>query len=301
MYRRLVSASLLLGSIALSGCISKMAANGMANALSGEGAGAFTRDNDLAFVGDAIPFAIKLMESVRDAAPKHAGIRQALCSAYTQYAMVYVAWPAEKAKSTDYQAYTQGEARARNFLERANGQCFQALEREIKGFGELYAADPNAALAQAKAEHVGLLYWTGASWLARITKSKEDVFAIGELPQAAQFIHRALALDPSWGQGTLHDLSILLEPSMPQPGGAQRAREHYEQAVVLSQGQLAAPHVSLALSVSVPEQNKPEFEQLMQLALAVDASANPDTELANTFAQTQARYYLEHTDDLFVE
>mgnify|MGYP002066905634 CR=1 FL=1 len=40
---------------------------------------------------------------------------------------------------------------------------------------------------------------------------------------------------------------------------------------------------------------------LLARALAVDASANPDTELANTFAQTQARYYLEHIGDLFVE
>lgn len=292
---------LLLAAATLSpGCIKKIAINAVANTLSGEGAGAFTRDNDLEFVGDAIPFAIKLMESVRDAAPKHSGIRWTLCSSYTQYAMVFVSWPGEQNKS-DYGAYQRAELRTRNFLKRAQGQCMDALELEYPGFGEAFTADPSAALAEIEDEHVGLLYWTGASWLARISKSKTDMDAIAELPSAAAIIRRALEMDEAWEDGSLHDLSILLEPSLPMPGGYDRAREHYARAVELAGGRLASPHVSLATTVSIGEQKREEFVSLLNKALEVDASADPDTELVNTYAQEQAQWYLDHIDDYFVD
>jgi len=283
------------------GCIQKIAINSVANSLSGDGAGAFSRDSDIQFVGDSIPFAIKLMESIRDAAPKHAGIREAVCSSTTQYAMVYVAWPAEQVKYSDFDTYEAGERRTKAFLDRARGNCMDAFEITYPGFGEQIWTDTDTALARVKEEDVSLLYWTGASWLAKISKSKEDMEAIGELPMAAAFIERALELDGDWSKGALHDLAILLEPSLPMPGGNDRAREHYAQAIELAGGSLASPYVSLATSVSVVEQNREEFVKLLELALEVDPNASQDDQLANLYAQEQARYYLAHVDDLFVE
>jgi len=294
----------LLLAIALTtsgGCIKKMATNGLANMLSGEGAGAFTRDDDIQFVGDAIPFAIKLMESIRDAAPHHAGIHETVCSSTTQYAMVYVAWPSEQVRYDDYDAYEAGQARTRRFLDRALTDCKKALEITYPGITEGLYQDPVGQLAQVEEEDVSLLYWTGATWLARISKSKEDMESIGALPIAAAFIKRALELDEDWSDGSLHDLAILLEPSLPMPGGLDRARTHYERAIELADGRLASPYVSLGTSVSVVEQKKEEFVQLMELAIAVDIAANPDAQLANLYAQEQARYYLNHLDYLFVE
>jgi tetratricopeptide (TPR) repeat protein len=162
-------------------------------------------------------------------------------------------------------------------------------------------SDPVGQLAQVDEEDVSLLYWTGATWLARISKSKEDMESIGALPIAAAFIKRGLELDEDWGKGSLHDLAVMLEPSLPMPGGLERARKHYERALELADGTLASPYVSLATSVSVVDQNREEFVQMMELALAVDPHLSPDDQLANMYAQEQARYYLEHLDDLFVE
>lgn len=278
-----------------------MAVNGVANLLSGEGAGAFTRDNDIQFVGDSIPFAIKLMESIRDAAPKHAGIHETVCSSTTQYAMVYVGWPSEQVRYEDYDAFEAGQTRTKKFLDRALVDCKKALDISYPGILDKLYTDPVGQLAQVSEEDVSLLYWTGATWLARISKSKEDMEAIGALPIAAAFIKRALELNESWARGSLHDLAINLEPSLPMPGGLERAREHYTRSLELADGTLASPYVSLATSVSVVDQNKEEFVQLMELALAVDLSKSPDDQLANMYAQEQAEYYLEHLDDLFVE
>lgn len=294
-------ALLVIGILACGGCIKKMATNGIANMLSGDGAGGFTRDDDIQFVGDAIPFAIKFMEIIRDSAPEHAGIHETVCSSTTQYAMVYVSWPAEQARYDDYDAYEAGQVRTKRFLDRSLNNCKRALELTYPGIMNDVEQDPIGTLAQVEMEDVSLLYWTGATWLARISKSKEDMELIGALPIAAAFIKRALELDEDWGQGSLHDLAVLLEPSLPMPGGLDRARVHYERALELSDGTLASPYVSFATSVSVVQQNKEEFVTLMEQALAVDASANPDNQLANMYAQEQAQFYLAHLDDLFVE
>lgn len=298
VFQSLVLGLVLVGS---GGCVKKIATNSIANMLSGDGAGAFTRDDDLEFVGDALPFAIKLMESIRDAAPEHAGIHETVCSSTTQYAMAYVAWPAEQVRYDDYEAYSLGQARTKKFLDRALVDCMKALELTYPGITEGLNQDPIAKLSQVEEEDVSLLYWVGATWLAKISKSKDDMGSIGALPVAAAFIKRALELDEDWSHGALHDLAILLEPSLPMPGGLERARTHYERAVELADGRLASPYVSLATSVSVVDQNREEFVQMMEKALAVDITASPDDQLANMYAQEQARYYLEHLDYFFVE
>ena len=157
-----------------------------------------------------------------------------------------------------------------------------------------------AALAETTAEDVSLLYWTGAAWLAAISVSKEDPELIGQLPQAAALLHRALELDPEWEDGSIHDMLIVVEPSMPMPGGDERAREHFRRAVELSDGRRASPYVSLATTVSVAEQDREEFVSLLESALAVDPDISPADRLANLYAQAQARYYLDHIDDLFI-
>lgn len=292
----------LLGVALLStGCVKQMAVNAMANVLSGDTGGSFTQDEDLQFVGEAIPFALKLMESIAAETPKHAAIHETLCSSFTQYAAVYVGWPAEQLRYTDFEGYEAGQARMRRFLTRSQGYCMTAWEIEHPGFAAALFTDTDAALAMADEDDISLLYWTGATWLYRISISKEDMEAIGELPFAAALLKRAYELEPDWEKGSLDEMLILLEPSMPMPGGLDRARDHYERAVKLSDGSRASTHVSLATSVSVTTQNKQEFVDLMEKALAIDASADPENQLATLYAQEQARFYLDHLDDLFVE
>lgn len=293
---------LLLAAVAPSGgCVKKLAINAMASALSGDTGGAFTQDDDLQLVGDAIPFALKLMESVHEQTPEHEPLLETLCSSYTQYSLVYVKWPAEQVRYDDFTAYEAGIVRTRKLLSRAEGYCMAAWDLKHPGFSTLIKTDPAKATAQAEVADVPLLYWTGATWLSRISISKEDMEAIGQLPLAAALVKRAIELDEDWDRGSLHDLMVLLEPSLPMPGGNERAREHFERALELADGTRASPYVSLATSVSVTQQDRAEFTSLMEKALAVDPLASKPDELANLYAQEQARFYLDHLDDLFFE
>jgi len=86
-----------------------------------------------------------------------------------------------------------------------------------------------------------------------------------------------------------------------QGGGASLAREHFARAVELSGTIRVGSLVSLAESVSVGEQNRIEFERLLDQALEFDVDVYVETRLANLVAQKRARLLLARSDSLFLE
>src|ERR1043165_4715424 len=84
--RRFQLAALSAALICLQACSLKtMAVKTVANTLSDSG-DVFSRDNDPELVRDAVPFALKLYESLLDSVPKHEPLLIATCSGFTQYA-----------------------------------------------------------------------------------------------------------------------------------------------------------------------------------------------------------------------
>jgi len=57
--------------------------------------------------------------------------------------------------------------------------------------------------------------------------------------------------------------------------------------------------VSLAESVCIPRQDKAEFKELMNKALAVDVDVRKESRLLNTLMQKRAEWLLSRTDELF--
>jgi predicted anti-sigma-YlaC factor YlaD len=84
-------------------------------------------------------------------------------------------------------------------------------------------------------------------------------------------------------------------------GSVERAREHYDAALACAGGRRAFPYLTFAESVSVAKQDKEQFRQLMEKALAVDVSRPDDQRLANLLAQKRARWQLGRLDELFIE
>ena len=56
-----------------------------------------------------------------------------------------------------------------------------------------------------------------------------------------------------------------------------------------------------AESVSVAKQDKAQFKELLEKALAFDVSRKDDQRLANLLAQKRARWQLGRVDELFIE
>src|SRR5260370_30452697 len=103
----------------------------------------FTRDDDPELVGQAIPFGLKLYESLLDSAPKNKDLLIATCSNFTQYGVAYLETDAlvlGEAKHHDDVAHLND--RALKLYLRARGYCLRAMEVRFPGIGPHLLKDP---------------------------------------------------------------------------------------------------------------------------------------------------------------
>lgn len=283
------------------GCALKtMAMNSVADSLARNG-DTFAADDDPELIRSAVPFSLKLVESLLVELPRHHGLLLTACSGFTQYGYAFVESDAEFIKDSDYRAFRRLQDRSRNMYLRARGYCLRSLELKYPGIGvNLAAGRPDAANRVTKAD-VALLYWTGAAWGKAVAISLDRPGLISGLPAVRVLIDRALALDESFNRGALHDVMIAIESAPDAMGGSPaRAREHFERSIALAGGRSAGPYVTFARSVLLPAQEREAFVQMLAQALEIDVNGDPALRLANILAQEQARFLLDHVDDLFL-
>ena len=259
----------------------------------------FTRDDDLELVGDAIPFGLKLYESLLDSAPTNKDLLIATCSNFTQYGVAYLETEAlvlGEAQHHDEVAHLN--ARALKLYLRAKGYCVRAMEVRFPGIMQKLPADPVAALAKAEKKDVPLLYWMAASWGSAIALGVDRPDLVIDMPTVRALAERAMALDETWSRGTLHEMFVSLD-SLPR--GARRqsrtgADALYQARVELQKGLSPGPYVALALGVAVPAQDRAEFEKLLKEALAIDPEKDPSNRLVTLVQQRRARALLDQID-----
>jgi len=297
-----ILAALLVMAVAGSGCsFKRFAVNKLGNALAGGGT-TFASDDDPELVKAAVPFSLKLMETLLAESPRHEGLLLASASGFTQYAYAFVQQDAEEMEEKDLAASEVMKTRARRLYLRARNYGLRGMEVKQRGFEKALRADPKQAVASLRKKDVPLLYWTAVSWAGAISLSKDNPDLIAELPIVEAMMDRALALDEAFGDGAIH--SFLISYEMSRPGGlgepALRSKQHFDRAMELGKGELAGPLVSYAEAVCVQKQDLKGFESLLHRAMAVNPDAKPEWRLMNLVTQRRAKWLLAHTDQLFL-
>jgi len=304
LYRKFLSTCCFFCVIGLtvSGCsIKRVAVNRVGDALASGGT-TFSSDDDPELVKAAVPFSLKLMESLLAESPKHQGLLFATTSGFTQYAYAFVQQEADEMEEKDLAAATELRVRARKLYLRARNYGLRGLEAKHSGFEKALRSDAKSATSMANKKDVPMLYWTGVSWAAAIALSKDNPELIAEQPLAEALVDRALQLDEAFDHGAIHGFLVTYEMSRQGAAGKaeERSRQHFERAVQLSNGELAGPYVSLAEAVSVQKQNVKEFRGLLDRALAINPNARPEWRLVNLVTQRRAKWLLGRTDELFL-
>jgi predicted anti-sigma-YlaC factor YlaD len=288
---------------AASGCsVERYAINKLGDALAASST-SFASDEDPELVRQAVPFSLKLIESVLAESPKHEGLLLAATKGFTQYSFAFVQQDAEARETVDVHAAQVLALRARKLYLRARDYGLRGLDVRHAGFSQRLRADPNAAADLLSRSDVPFAYWTAAAWGAALALGKDSPALLADQPLVEALIDRALVLDESYGDGAIHSFLIVYEAS--RPGGQRdaepRARAHFARAVELEHGQLAGPYLALAEGVSLAKQDKREFVELLGQALAIDPDARPDSRLENLVYQARARWLLERVGELFLE
>ena len=304
MFQRYTIPILLSAGAVLTGCsVKQIAMDSVSGALAESSARVYANDNDPTLVRDALPFSLKLMETLLDESPDNRELLLATAAGFTQYSYAFVEQDAFVLEDEDYRASEKEIQRARNLYLRARDYGLRGLEAAHPGFSEGLRADSEGTVAEATIEDIDLLYWTAAAWGSAIALSIDDPSTIGETALMEALIYRAYALNPDYDYGAIHVFLITYEmaKSGGEPSPEEKARAHFERAVALSGGQQAGPYLSLAEAVSVPNQDRTEFEQLLSQALDVDPDLRPEWRLANLVMQDRAEWLLNRTDRLFLD
>ncbi len=290
------------GTIAFPGCsVKQMAINQLGDALA-SGSSVFTSDEDPELVRQAIPFSLKLIESLLEESPNHEGLLLAAASGFTQYAYAFIQQEGERLMDKDTARAMRELARGRKMYLRAYGYALRGLELRHTGFVAELERDAVNAVARTSAHEVAYLYWSAASLAAAISLGKDMPELVAQLPKVDALIDRALLLDEEFDDGAIHAFLITYEmgrsPSHENP--AAQSRRHFQRAHELTRGLHAGPLVSLAESVSLQEQNYAEFCALLQQALAIDPDSHSAWRLVNLIMQERARWLIDRSDELFL-
>lgn len=300
-----MAAILISGLMASTACsIEKMALNKAAGMLSSPlGNDVFTQDNDPELVGDALPFAIKLYESLLAAVPDHQGLRLRTGSLYIMYANAFLQTPADMMPKEGMKQKDFLLQRAKNLYLRGRDILLVGLEKKNPLLRQqLKERHFQQALAAFTPQDAPTLYWAAAGWVAAFAIDPGDMKLGITLPQAAALMERVVQLNPRFARGSVNNFYILYYGSIPDymGGDRQKAREYFQKAVAASGSRDTSALLSLAVTVSIKDQNVTEFKSLLQKVLDFDPDTAPENRLINILNQRKARWLLEHIEDFFL-
>jgi hypothetical protein len=157
-----------------------------------------------------------------------------------------------------------------------------------------------AELEQVNGKDIDALYSYGVSWLSYLDATSEDWTAVAELPWVEAVLERALALDETYDDGTLHSyLGILNALRPPALGGEPDvAREHFERAIELSGGRDLSIKVEYARRYARLVFDQELHDRLLAEVLNAPVEA-PGKTLFNVLAKREAETLLASSKEYF--
>jgi hypothetical protein len=267
-----------------SGCANILyrATNNMAANLSH----AMLNHDDLDTIKGAAPAYLLMADGLLQDYPNDIDLLTAAAQMYNAYASVFVSEP-ERAKRL-----TQ---RALDYAQRA--ACMQSLSCNWR---KLRFTNFKEELKGLTIDDVPVFYTLGSTWAGWIQTRSDDWNAIAELPRVTAIMQRIIELDETYQQGAAHlylgVTNTLLSPAM--GGKPELGREHFEQAIRLSNGQNLTVKVLYARHYARLVFNRELFEHLLQEVISADPVV-PDLTLMNILAQQQAQQLLAEANDYF--
>ena len=275
------------------------------NSLSGilaDGNAVFESDNDPAFVAEALPFSLKLIDALLLEQPDHEDLLLAAASGYVFYGYAYLVTAADEISHEDIDAARELRSRARNLFLRAHEYASHAMRNSYPGIRAALFAEPSTAVESVTHESdrdIELLYWNAVSLGLAISSSRNDSALLARAEEVEVQLFRALEFDESWNEGALHEFAI--SSAALTDIDRDSVDRHYDRALSLSDGKRASLFVSYAEATAVPEQDRQTFVELLERALDVDVDEYPNLRLVNTVAQRRAQWLLGNLDELFLE
>ena len=215
----------------------------------------------------------------------------------TMYSYGFIMEDAERLSDDDYQAGKDIYVRALKLFERGKSYGLHGIQLKYPNFDELINSETNPF----EKDDIPSLYWLSAAIGGSISASGAAPAYVVDLPKLGWLLESAFELEPDWNNGALYSAMISYTMSRPDAieNREQIARDYFKKAVQVSQGNDSSIYVRFAESVSINNQNRVEFEELLNTVLSFDIDSAPKQRLSNALAQNRAKWLLERIDELF--
>ena len=286
--------------VLLGGCsLKSRAVDTLADVL-GEGEAVYLSDEDPELIAAALPFNMKTMETLLETNPNHRGLLLTATKSFILYTYAFVEPVARELEYTEFDEAEAVRLRAARLYRRAYRYGIRGLEVEHPGIGERLSASPDEVAQGLTLEDVPLTVWTAAALGVAIGVAIDDPESTADIAVVGALLERALSLDEDFESGTIHEFLFSYEAGR-LGGDMEKARMHYDRALALGPSKKPSIWLSWAESVSVAQQNRSEFLELVEKVLEFDVSAYPENRLLNILAQRRARWLQDTVDELFLE
>jgi hypothetical protein len=243
--------------------------------------------DDVATVRDGAPAYLLAVDGLLEGDPSNTSLLLTGARLYGAYAAAFVEEDERRRRLWD-----RALRYARRALCNASRRVCEAVDRPYDEFV--------ASLAGAGRGDVPALYGFGATWAGWVQAHADDWGAIAEIPKIEALMQRVLELDEAHERGAAHlYLGVLLTQRPASLGGQpERAREHFERALTLSEGRNLTAKVLYARQYARLVFDRPLHDRLLGEVVDADPEA-PGLTLGNTLAQEEARRLLAEADDYF--
>jgi hypothetical protein len=254
-------------------------------------AGSVTRaiedSDDLETVKSGMPAYLLMVEGLAQDNPRNASLQKTAATLNGAYAGLFVEDPGRK----------------RQMAQKALDYGFRAVCVRRPRICEVRAERFNAflpVLQDTDKKDLPYLYALATAWAGWLQANSSDMNALVQLPFVEAVIDRVAELDETYDDGGVHIylgvLATLLPPSL--GGKPEEARQHFERAVALSNGQNLMAQVIFAERYARMVFDRDLHDRLLEEVLGADPH-KPGRTLSNTFAQQRARELLASGEDYF--
>ena len=246
-------------------------------------------ETDPLLAEQALPASLKMLEGLLREDPENETLLENLAEGFCGYAFSFV-------EDTDPDRASRLYLRGRSYAERllaADGAPEQLTVQNPEQFKN--------TLETLGADHLPGLYWMGQCWAGWLMLNLDNLQALVAISKVEAILQRALVLDESYHYGGPHLLlgAFYGGRSKLLGGNPDKARNHFEQSLNLTERKFLMAQVFYAKTYAVQMQDSSLFKKLLAEVMGSPADILPEQQLANTVAKQKAQKLLESVDDLF--
>ena len=245
------------------------------------------RDTD--FAEKAIPASLKMLEGLAKEDPENIWILQKLAEGFCGYAFSYL-----EDSEPD---------RASELYFRGRDYAFRALEIQSNGkvWSGLSLDEWSKRLAEVTPLQQPALFWAGQCWGSWLSLNLDSVEALSGLPRIGGMMNRAVELDPEFYYAGPHLFlgAFYGGRSRMLGGNPDKAKNHFEQALKITEGKYLLISFLYAKIYAVQNQDRNLFKTQLEKVLEASVDVLPEQRLANQIAKRKAAILLGEIDELF--